>query len=310
MKIALFSDVHGKLRIVLRMLQCWQIEHRTFLDGALLAGDLGCFPDETRFDKATKRWIERDPEEAGFPRYFMRPKAEIEAVFTDDPKQGEFTPVTCPIVFVAGNHECFEYLAERGNTGPAPGAPQETFSVDYYRRIHCLRNGAITTLHGADGASLRVGGLWGVENAREGSPKMISKDAAQRLLAKGSHGFDLLLTHDAPQHSYTGHAASETISGVLATCVPPLHLFGHAHPVNGQHEFYRDPIPTRSWIFEDVGFGKKGDGSLLGTMGILTWEPDHAGSPWSVEIVRDSWASAMRQRSWMHVWPSPGEKPA
>ena len=44
MKIALFSDVHGRLRVVLRLIRCWQMAHRTYLDGALIAGDLGCFP--------------------------------------------------------------------------------------------------------------------------------------------------------------------------------------------------------------------------------------------------------------------------
>jgi Icc-related predicted phosphoesterase len=302
MKIALFSDVHGKLRIVLRMLQCWQIEHRTFLDGALLAGDLGCFPDETRFDKATRRWIERDPEEAGFPRYFMRPKTEIEKVFQGVHEHEEFALVRCPILFVAGNHEDFAYLQECRKAGPVPGMPH-TFPVDCYRRIHCIDNGHIAPLRGADGCQLRVAGLWGVENSPAGSPKAISKDAASTLARSGKGSFDVLLTHDAPGHSYTGHAASSTISEVLRTCEPPLHVFGHAHPVDGRHEFAAAPIRTRSWIFEDVGFGKKGNGNLVGAMGILTWEPSHADSLWSVEIVRDTWASAMRQRSWMHVWP-------
>ena len=40
MKIALFSDIHGRLRIMLRMVQCWQIAHETHLDAVLLAGDI------------------------------------------------------------------------------------------------------------------------------------------------------------------------------------------------------------------------------------------------------------------------------
>lgn len=303
MKLALFSDVHGRLRIVLRMIQCWQIQHQTMLDGALLAGDIGCFPDESKFDKATRRWIERDPEEAGFPKYFMRPKAEIEEAFTGSPARGAFSAVKCPILFVAGNHESFDYLTDCEKAGHAPGAPAQTFSVDCYRRIHCIKNGAVVRVQGADSQTIRIAGLWGVENAREGSPKKISQQAAQQLQKRGPNGFDVLLTHDAPHHSYTGHAASETISKVLDTCRPPLHVFGHAHPVDGQHEFHRDPIPTWSWIFEDAGFGKDCNGTLTGAMGILTWGSSDLPQGWTIEMVQDDWLKSMRHRSWHHVWP-------
>ena len=117
------------------------------------------------------------------------------------------------------------------------------------------------------------------------------------------NGFDLLVTHDAPQHSYTGHRSSETISEVIKARKPPVHLFGHAHPVDGRHEFSVPGLPTRSWIFEDVGFGKKCNGSLEGAMGILSWEVEWGKPKWSVEMVRDPWLSQMRHRNWMHVWP-------
>ena len=304
MKIALFSDVHGRLRIMLRMIQCWQIQHQTMLDGVLLAGDLGCFPDESKFDKATRRWIERDPEEAGFPRYFMRPKAEIEVMLSGDPERGAFSAVTCPILFVAGNHESFDYLAHCEKAGHAPGAPVGTFHVDCYRKIHCIKNGSVVRVQGADGQMVRVGGLWGIEIARDYSPKKISQDAAERLESTGPHGFDVLLTHDAPGHSYIGYRVSDTIARVLEECRPPVHIFGHVHPVNGQHEFHRDPIPTRSWIFEDVGFGKKCDGGLDGTMGILNWPDAATPQACSIELVQDDWLTRMRHRNWRHVWPA------
>ena len=303
MKIALFSDVHGRLRIVLRMIQCWQIHHQTMLDGALLAGDIGCFPDESKFDKATRRWIERDPEEAGFPKYFMRPKAEIEEAFGGNPERGDLSAVTCPILFVAGNHESFDYLTDCEKSGHAPGAPAGTFPVDCYRKIHCIKNGTVAQVRGGDGHMVRIGGLWGIEIARDCSPKKISQDAAQDLERTGNGGFDVLLTHDAPGHSYTGHRASDTISRVLDACRPPVHIFGHAHPVDGQHEFHRDPIPTRSWIFEDVGFGKNCNGSLEGAMGILTWGTPGLPRGWEVELVQDDWLKSMRHRTWHHVWP-------
>ncbi len=304
MKVALFSDVHGRLRIMLRMVQCWQIAHETHLDAVLLAGDIGCFPDESRFDKATRRWIERDPEEAGFPKYFMRPKADVQTVFRHPHELGPFADVRCPILFVAGNHEDHQYLETCRKKGHVPGMPAHTFPVDCYKRILCIENGYVVTLKVGNGSLLRIAGLWGVENSRPRSPVRISQEAAERLIAAGKDSFDVLLTHDVPHHSYTGHAGSETISSVLSVCKPPLHVFGHAHPVDGRHEFFADPIPTRSWIFEDCGFGKDGSGSLNGAMGILKWPGDnHGRTSGKIELVQDEWLTRMRQRTWKHVWP-------
>lgn len=300
MKVALFSDVHGRIRIVLRMMQCWQIQHETFLDGALLAGDIGCFPDESRFDKATRRWIERDPEEAGFPRFFMKRKTDIQRIFDGPELNGPFSVVNCPILFVAGNHEDYQYLSRCEKAGGTKGAPQNTFAVDCYKRIHCIKNGAVTRLKGADGSVLRIGALWGVENRKQAAPYAISDEAASTLKRGASGGFDILHTHDVPAHSYTGHTGSTVISDVLRTCAPPLHLFGHAHPIAGKHEFHSDPIATHSWIFEDASFGKKCNESLEGAMGVLTWGPREC----NVNVVADPWLKQMRHRSWRHVWPS------
>ena len=185
--------------------------------------------------------------------------------------------------------------------------PSNTFPVDCYGRISCIRNGQVATVRGADGGKLRVGALWGVENADKVSPRSIKHEAANALAGKGQWGFDLLLTHDVPFHSFTactGHSGSTIISDVLRKCAPPLHLFGHAHPVDARHEFHAEPIPTRSWIFEDAGFGKKCNGNLEGAMGVLTWGTADTPSGWSVEMVTDAWLKKMRHRSWHHVWPN------
>jgi hypothetical protein len=51
--------------------------------------------------------MEMDPEEAGFSRYFVQPEAAIESLFK--PEYGEFSDVRCPIYFVPGNHEDYEF---------------------------------------------------------------------------------------------------------------------------------------------------------------------------------------------------------
>ncbi|NQT91765.1 MAG: metallophosphoesterase [Lentisphaerae bacterium] len=302
MRIALFSDVHGRLRLALHMMQCWQIAHGSKLDAAIIAGDLGCFPDPAKFDRATRRWIERDPEEAGFSAFFVEPKAAVQAMFQEHPEHGELAAVTGPVLFTAGNHEDHAFLLNRQALGSAPGMPKGTFPVDCYGKIHCIRDGVVARFPAGDRNGIRIGALWGIENVPDGDRRKISADAARRLTSDGN-GFDLLVTHDAPQHSYTGHRSSGTISEVIKARKPPVHLFGHAHPVNGQHEFNVPDLLTQSWIFEDVGFGKDCKGSLGGTMGILSWEVEWGEPKWSVEIVQDAWLSQMRHRNWQHVWP-------
>ena len=287
---------------MLHMMQCWQIAHETKLDAALVAGDLGCFPDPAKFDRATRRWIERDPEEAGFSKYFVRSKPVVEESFHDHPEHGPLAAVTCPVLFTAGNHEDHTFLREREARGPATSMPKATFPVDCYGRIHCIKNGSVIRLPCGNRNALRIGALWGIENVPDGDPRKISNEAARRLRSDGN-GFDLLVTHDAPQHSFPGHRSSDTISEVIKSRKPPLHLFGHAHPVDGQHDFSVPNIPTKSWIFEDVGFGKDCNGSLSGTMGILSWDVQWGEPKWSVEMVRDPWLSKMRYRNWEHVWP-------
>jgi Icc-related predicted phosphoesterase len=287
MKVALFSDVHGHLRLVLQLIRNWQMTHSMRLDAALIAGDLGCFPDPSKFDAATKRCVEQVPEEAGFSKYFMAPTADVERLL-----EGEFG-VDCPILFVPGNHEDYEYLAAASKQGPTGGAPEGTFPVDCYHRFHAINDGAIVTIIGTDSCRLRIAGLWGIEHTRANAPYKISPRAVQRLHRCGRESFDLLVTHDAPAGAYpTG--GSELISGIIKACSPRAHVFGHVNVLKGIHEFSVAGSGTKSFIFRNVTFGQSGRGKLLGTMGILEWD----GSTAHVTVVEDGWIKQMRADNW------------
>ena len=184
LRFALFSDVHGRLRVVLHMLRCWQIAHWARLDGALIAGDLGCFPDPTRFDRATRRWVEKDPEEAGFSAYFAAMNPTANAYFEETKGQGPFSKVSCPIFFVPGNHEDYDHIEACATRKEADGAPEGTFPVDAYESIHCIRDGEVVAIGRPGGPALRIGGLWGIEKTSE-TENTTSPSRAVRSVAYG-----------------------------------------------------------------------------------------------------------------------------
>ena len=291
MKVALFSDVHGHLRIVLHLIRNWQIEHKTHLDGALIAGDLGCFPDPAKLDKATRRWLAVDPEQAGFSMFFTQPQASVEGLFKAEP--GEYSDVSCPIFFVPGNHEDCAFLEAKQRA-----SEQETFAVDCYQRFHCIRDGAIINLNGHDGHCLRIAGIWGIEKTVPQAPYQIKPGVVRKLESCGENRFDLLLTHDAPALAHpTG--GSEAVTRVIRACKPSLHLFGHVHPIDGRHQYSVPNVGTKSFLLRGVSFGKKMDENLLGTMAILDWDGKDA----HFELVQAGWIKKMRHGNWEQTRP-------
>jgi Icc-related predicted phosphoesterase len=286
MKIALFSDVHGRLRVVLRLIRCWQMAHRTYLDGALIAGDLGCFPDLAKVDKATLRWMADDSEEAGFARFFVQPQAAVENMINME--CGEFSDVRCPIYFIPGNHEDYDFLLAKRKA-----SNDHTFTVDCYRRFQCIQDGAIIRLQGQDGQSLRVAGIWGIENTAANAPYKIDPDCIRQLEALGKDQMDVLLTHDAPAEAYPG-GGSKLITRVIKACEPSVHLFGHVHPIDGQCLFSLPGCRTTSFLLKNVSFGKTKAESLSGSLGLLDWDQCRA----RVSVAQDDWLKQMRYCTW------------
>jgi hypothetical protein len=268
--------------------------HQTYLDGALIAGDLGCFPDITRIDHATRRWMEIDPEEAGFSRFFVRPQAVIEGLFRSE--YGEFSDVRCPIYFVPGNHEDYEFLNDN-----RMATAQKTFTVDCYRRLHCIRDGAIVQIQGRDGNCLRIAGIWGIENTKPQAPYKINGASTKQLESLGKDKFDVLLTHDAPAEAYPD-MGSKLITRVIRACQPSIHLFGHVHPIRGRHEFSLAGSRTESFILKDVSFGKSRRADLSGSLGILDWD----GLVARVNVATDPWLKQMHYQTWEQVLPDVG----
>src|SRR5260370_20086573 len=60
-----FGDLHGRVLPAFKLAQAWAREHGVAVAGLLQVGDLGYFPDPSRFDKATKRHAAKNALEAG-----------------------------------------------------------------------------------------------------------------------------------------------------------------------------------------------------------------------------------------------------
>ena len=220
-RFAIFGDVHGHLRLVLALCQQWQLAHGVHLDGVLLCGDLGFFPDLSRADKATRRYIERDPEEAGFALYFAMPQPLsldplVQRTLLGNP--ADLGTIRCPIVFCHGNHEDFAML-EQATRGSAL-AP-----VDAFGRILYLRSGNVLEL-----GPVRIGALGGgpelSDQDNEVVGRWVSSLAAACLVEKH---FDVLLSHAAPRGigGESDLLGSSLLRQVVELCQPVYHVFGH-----------------------------------------------------------------------------------
>src|SRR5260221_2737347 len=125
-----FGDLHGRVLPAFKLAQAWSREHAVALAGLLQVGDLGYFPDPSRFDKATKRFAEKDSLESGVC-LVAEPSPKADQGFADE---------ACPeaMWFTAGNHEDYDLLK---NWERNAGREADDFPVDAYGKLRCIRDG-------------------------------------------------------------------------------------------------------------------------------------------------------------------------
>ena len=292
--LAVFGDTHGHLRLMLQLCRLWQLNHGRWLDGVLICGDLGFYPDVNRLDKATTNYARRDPEELGFAQYFREPEpvqrdALVERILLggDEPLE----QVTCPILWCPGNHEAFDELEKA--TGGAPLA-----AVDAYRAFTHLDDGRTTEVAGVTIGA--VGGAPEPVEAHEakGDPrKYVDERACNRLLGRP---FDVLLTHGSPRGigGESDHLGSFLLRDLVELNQPAYHFFAH-------HTSPIEPAmigATQCYWLNDVAFegARRGRFGVIeaGCMGLLEWR---SGSDHSFSLNEDAWLQAVTGDSWKHL---------
>jgi hypothetical protein len=204
------GDIHGALdRFYADVLAFEGALGETF-DHILHVGDFGIWPDPERVDRATR--AHDGP--GDFPRWFAQRAAA--------PR---------PTLFIAGNHEDFDFLGSLGGDLVLPG-------------LRYLRSGEATLLAGG----LRVAGIGGcygpsdyelpTKKLQGGARRHYTREQVERI---GGHDpIDVLLLHDAPSGTrlakrlpsgalqpYTSQAAG--LGDAVARAQPKACFFGHHH---------------------------------------------------------------------------------
>jgi hypothetical protein len=274
-----FGDLHGRVLPAFKLAQAWSREHDVALAGLLQVGDLGYFPDPSRFDKATRRHAGKDALEDGV-RHVAQPSEIADAVFAD-----ERSPEA--MWFTAGNHEDYELLAE-WERGAGRGA--NSFVVDAYGKLRCIRNGHVAQLPGG----LRVGALWGIDDLAPKARRRIppgGRITNLGTLALSGASMDVLLTHESPRDAILPDSGSEAIGSIIHNARPPFAFFGHYHSAGRQVE--GDFASTRVYHLSHLELDSRAE---AGSVGVLTWD----GSKGDFAYLEATWLRTVTRHNWKH----------
>ncbi len=271
-----FGDLHGRVLPAFKLAQAWAREHDVALAGLLQVGDLGYFPDPSRYDKATLKYAEKDALERG-ACLIAEPSEEADAVFAEE---------HCPpgMWFTAGNHEDYEQLKhwERG-----AGRWADSFVVDAYCKVRCIRDGHVAELPGG----LRVGALWGIGDRVQRRIPPGARISHRSTTALSGARLDVLLTHESPLDAVHANSGDDRIDTIIRCAQPAFAFFGHYHPtgcrVEGDygrtHVYHLCHLELKSRAEE-------------GSVGVLTWD----GSGGDFTYLDPAWLRTVTRHNWKH----------
>lgn len=213
MLVAAAGDCHGQLSLLYEGVETLEQEMERPVDLVLQVGDLGVWPDPARIDKAAQHrlgagefasWLERNE------------------------------PVPRRTVFIAGNHEDFDFLDARETDEILPGL---TF----------LASGQAVDVD-VNGDTLRIGGVGGCFGPSDFEKEELSgrrrrhytRRQLEQLAKNAAGGLDILLLHDAPagrlvamrdtrERPYQRNCPTVGLVELLEATRPRICLTGHWH---------------------------------------------------------------------------------
>lgn len=278
MKIALFSDIHGKILLPFKLVDLYQKETGRKIDFILQCGDLGAYPNIENLDKATIKHAQYDRDELGFHDDFTKENSEIKA-FLDE--------LNINMICVRGNHEDHDFLDSLEKENPQ----NSLFPIDIYERVFVCKSGLEQKLETEDEV-LHFVGIGRIGDRKGRTEKRFIQDYERkeiRKLLKTKDTFDILITHDKDD-SQSGYGMAE-IREVLDNVIFQYHFYGHTgEPFKEETDSngITQSIKVRELEFNESGILEKG------CMIILTKENGEL----SIEIVNENFTNKMTKFNW------------
>ncbi|MDR2237847.1 MAG: metallophosphoesterase [Chryseobacterium sp.] len=279
MKIALFSDIHGKILLPFKLVDLYQKETGNKIDFILQCGDMGAYPDMENLDKATIKHAQYDRDELGFHDDFTQIHPDIQA-FLDE--------LNISMICVRGNHEDHDFLdaLEKENF------QNPMFPIDVYKRVFVCKSGLKQELK-TENESLTFVGIGRIGDRKGRSEKRFIQDYERKeikKLLKTKDSFDILITHDKDDSSQRGYGMAE-IREVLDHVIFYYHFYGHTgEPFKQETDFngITESIKIKELEFNESGILEKG------CMIILTKEDGKL----VIEIVDQKLTNKMTKFNW------------
>jgi len=279
MKIALFSDIHGKILLPFKLVDLYQKETGNTIDFILQCGDMGAYPNIENLDKATIKHAQYDRDELGFHDNFTKENPDIKA-FLDE--------LNINMICVRGNHEDHDFLdaLEKENSD------KSIFPIDVYERVFVCKSGLEQTLETEDEV-LNFVGIGRIGDRKGRSEKRFIQDYERKKIRKllnTKNTFDVLITHDKDDSSQRGYGMAE-IREVLDNVIFHYHFYGHTgEPFKEETDFngITQAIKIKELEFNESGILEKG------CMIILTKENGEL----SLEIVDQKLTNKMTKLNW------------
>lgn len=278
MRVAVFSDIHGKILLPFKLVDLYQKETGNKIDFILQCGDMGAYPNIENLDKATIKHAQYDRDELGFHDDFIKTDQKIKS-FLDE--------LNINMICVRGNHEDHDFLdnLEKENY------QNSLFPIDVYERVFVCRSGLEQKLE-TENEVLNFVGIGRIGDRKGRSEKRFIQDYEKneiKKLLKTKDTFDILITHDKDD-SQSGYGMIE-IREILDNVIFNYHFYGHTGEAFKQETDFNgitQSIKVKELEFNESGILEKG------CMVILTKENGEL----SIETVDQKLTNKMTKFNW------------
>lgn len=281
MRVAIFSDIHGKILLPFKLADLYQKETGQKLDAILQCGDLGAYPTLENLDKATLKHANYDRDELGFHDDFSKEDPAIRS-FLDE--------LGLDMICVRGNHEDHDFLDALEQE-----ARQPRFPIDVYKRVWLCKSGLVQHLK-AGNDTLNIVGIGRIGDRKGRSEKRFIQDYERRELNKlyrTKEDFDVLLTHDKGG-SLAGDYGMAEIREVLDQVIFHYHFYGHTgEPFKQETD---DNGITQSVKVKELEFNEQG---VLPEGCMLILEKKAEGE-FSLEVVSSQLTNRLSKHHWKY----------